>query len=88
MAQGLQIGGTRLDRRLTGRRRSAKSAIGGGDPFPRLILPKYDKVVGLLAKIQNLRHGILVRLTAAFGTYLGGKRDERYRIRRDLPGRS
>jgi len=44
--------------------------------------------VGLLAKIQNLLHGIPVRLTAALGTNLGGKRHERYRIRQDLPGRS
>ena len=66
------------DRRLAGRQPSAKGGKGRGSPLrPRLILPNYDKVVGLLDKIQNLRHGIPACIAAAFGTYLGGKRNER-----------
>jgi hypothetical protein len=34
--------------------------------------------VGLLDKIQNLRHGIPSCAAAAFGTHLDGKRNERY----------
>ena len=51
---------------------------------PGRVLPNYDKVVGLLDKIQNLRHGIPACGAAAFGTYLGGKRNERVRIRQDV----
>ena len=66
------------DRRLTGHRPSAKSAKKAGPgPVPRPALPKRDKVVGLLAKIQNLRHGIPLSASAAFGTYLDGNRSVR-----------
>jgi hypothetical protein len=58
----------RGSRRLTGRRVSAKSGK------RQNLLQFSDKVVGLLAKIQNLRHGIPACLPAALETHFGGKR--------------
>src|SRR6202035_1550370 len=73
------------DRRLAGRQPSAKGGKARSrSPRPRRLLPSYDKVVGLLDKIQNLRHGIPACVAAAFGTYLGGKRNKRVRIRQDV----
>ena len=41
-------------------------------PFPAAALPRYDKVVTLLDKIRNVRHGIPPGVSAALGTYLNG----------------
>ena len=45
---------------------------------PAAVLPRHDKVVTLLDKIRNTRHGNRLNVSAALGTNLGGNKPDHH----------